>query len=214
MVTEGEQNVAGVDSQQNLSALMDGELDGERAGREIFRLKTDAPARQAWDAYHLIGDAMRGNARSPTSVSTFGLRFSELLAQEPTVLAPVTNLAKVGRGHDIGAPVPRVPRKLQSYALSAAASVAAVAVVGWAALNLLQQDAPVIPAGGLATAPAAIQPPRSAPMPPLAAAPQVQAVPAAAEPVHEYLLAHQGISPTTAIQGVAPYVRTISSTGE
>ena len=35
----------------------------------------------------------------------------------------------------------------------------------------------------------------------------------AAEHLHEYLLAHQGISPSTAFQGVAPYVRTVSGAG-
>jgi sigma-E factor negative regulatory protein RseA len=222
MVTDGRHNVESVDIGQSLSALMDGELEGEHAGREIARLKADVPAREFWDNSHLIGDAMRGGALSAASVSTFGRRFSELLAQEPTVLAPVTNLANVGSVRDISADfsssAPRVtPRKWQTYAMSAAASVAAVAVVGWAALNMLQPDTPATPAGatgGLATAPVAVQPQPEA-IPPAATALQAQpAALAAAEPVQEYLWAHQGVSPTTAIQGVTPYVRTVSSTGE
>ena len=37
---------------------------------------------------------------------------------------------------------------------------------------------------------------------------------AASDNIHEYLLAHQGISPLTAIQGVTPYIRTVSSNGD
>jgi hypothetical protein len=29
--------------------------------------------------------------------------------------------------------------------------------------------------------------------------------------MNEYLLAHQGVSPSSGLQGVAPYIRTISS---
>jgi hypothetical protein len=35
------------------------------------------------------------------------------------------------------------------------------------------------------------------------------AIPEAAR-AHDYLLAHQGVSPSTALQGVAPYVRTVT----
>jgi len=30
--------------------------------------------------------------------------------------------------------------------------------------------------------------------------------------MNEYLMAHQGFSPSTAIQGLAPYIRTVSAT--
>lgn len=115
------------------------------------------------------------------------------------------------------APRVRLPKTLQTYALSAAASVAAFAAVGWVAINMTGPDtAP----GTVAQTPAATQ---SAAAPaasqttlaPVAAAPAVapgiEPVAAAPEHVHEYLLAHQGISPSTAIQGVAPYIRTVSS---
>ena len=192
---------------QSVSTLMDGELEGDEAAREIARLKVssaDAPGREreTWDAYHLIGDVMRdGAAGVPLLSAGFSTRFCERLAQEPTVLAP-----RAMR-------VPRVARKVQAYALSAAASVAAVAVVAWMALgtpgtpSLLKPDTPAV----LAQAPLT---PRTQPLVAVLPPQFAKAHDAASKHMHEYLLAHQGISPTTAIQGVAPYIRTVSTTGE
>ena len=42
-----------------ISALMDGELGEREAAETIAALANDAQARDAWRAYHLIGDAMR-----------------------------------------------------------------------------------------------------------------------------------------------------------
>lgn len=200
---------------QNVSSLMDGELEGHDALREIARIKGDEDARgdgvenvsrDAWDTFHLIGDVMRdGAAGAPVVSAGFGARFSARLAQEPTVLAPRALLPSPAKS------------RFQTYALSAAASVAAVAVVGWMALS---NTKPAGVAGGeLAKAPVTL-PQVAAPAPQVAAlSPQVAAaVVAAAKPapehMHEYLLAHQGISPTTAFQGVAPYVRTVSAAGD
>ena len=41
-----------------ISALMDGELDEREAAEVINALGSDAQARDAWRAYHLIGDAL------------------------------------------------------------------------------------------------------------------------------------------------------------
>jgi hypothetical protein len=62
----------------------------------------------------------------------------------------------------------------------------------------------------------ALQSPPVAPsIAPLAPQGQIEPVAVVApEHVHEYLLAHQGISPITAIQGVTPYIRTVSSAGD
>lgn len=171
---------------ERVSTLMDGELDADEAAREITRFKQNDALRDAWNTYHTIGDAMRGeHSRAGLSVE-FSKRLSERLALEPTVVAPRL----------------RAPKSKQTWALAAAASVAAVAVVGWMALNMLSPD---IAPDTLAQAPVVILKP--------AAPVRVEPVAAVAEHVHEYLLAHQGISPSTAIQGVAPYIRTVSNVG-
>lgn len=170
---------------EKLSALMDGELDERQAQQEFAQLRQDGESRQKWDTFHLIGDALRGERLLLTDVVK---SFSERLAKEPTVLAPRRGLR----------------RRIATYALSAAASVAAVALVAWVAISTH-----TVTPQEVASAP---------PPPPQVALPAVAPVaPAALASVpddgrtSEYLLAHQGFSPSTAIQGVAPYIRSVSA---
>jgi sigma-E factor negative regulatory protein RseA len=166
-----------------ISALMDGELDARQAEQQVGRLRHDTEARACWDTFHLIGDALRGECRFSAQ---FGARLYARLEQEPTVLAP-RRRTPAGRA--------------TAYALSAAASVAAVALVGWVAL----QNAPVPPAQ-IAAAPAPV--PVSVPVTP----PPVEPVSVPSEgTMNQYIFAHQGFSPSTAIQGLAPYIRSVSA---
>jgi sigma-E factor negative regulatory protein RseA len=97
---------------QELSSLMDGELEADEARRAIRSCCGSESLKEKWQAYHLIGEAMRGE--SPCrGVAT--RRIMEAIEREPTVLAPRLRL---------GASAGRV-------AFAAAASVATVAVVGW-----------------------------------------------------------------------------------
>src|SRR2546428_6031261 len=68
---------------EKLSALIDGELQGDSLHAHLGRLRADPELRSAWDAYHLIGDALRGET-SPGIVD----RVIARLREEPTVLAP------------------------------------------------------------------------------------------------------------------------------
>jgi sigma-E factor negative regulatory protein RseA len=90
--------------------------------------------------------------------------------------------------------------------MSAAASLSAVALVAWVAMN--QGGPEPAPFGQQAentTAPRVVPP---------AAVPVAVALPN--EPsdgrMNEYLLAHERFSPSTALQGLAPYIRTVSVT--
>jgi len=153
---------------EKLSAWMDGELERGDALQLPPQLKRNADLRGNWDCYHLIGDALRG-MQGPDLCA----RICAQLDAEPTVLAPRRRSAA---------------EKARWIALSAAASVAAVAFVGWMALPGLQQDTLQV-----------------------AAKTEVKqvAVPAG-EGAKDYLLAHQRYSPSNAMQGVAPYVRTVA----
>jgi sigma-E factor negative regulatory protein RseA len=166
---------------EQISALIDGELQSDDAGRELSRVKQDPDLRDTWDTYHLIGDALRGG-----SVLSIGLdrRLAERLASEPTVVAPQRRATR------------RIPTAV-SYALSAAASLCAVAAVAWVALSGTGEPQP-----GIAQAPAVAN---VAPVVATTATPE-------AVRTNDYLLAHQGVSPSTALQGVAPYVRTVTMT--
>jgi sigma-E factor negative regulatory protein RseA len=165
-----------------ISALMDGELGADEARRQIVSLKDDQALRTRWDEFHLIGDALRGESLlSPQ----FGDALARRLAAEPTILAP----------RRLRSPVKRAT----TYAMSAAASLAAAALVAWVALT------PTTPAM-VAQQPA----PASTPIKPAEAAPTLANVSSEGR-MNEYILAHQGFSPSTAIQGLAPYIRSVST---
>jgi sigma-E factor negative regulatory protein RseA len=166
---------------ERLSALMDGELQGEEFLSQLGRLQSDPGLRSTWDTYHLIGDALRGHV-CPAIVTGVVAR----LKQEPTVLAPRRHPAGFGR--------------LARYAMSAAAGIAAIALVSWTAAPLWR-GAPQIAAS---PAPAEVK---------QAAAAEPRATVTAAE-VENYLLAHQPYSQTSMLQGIAPYVRTVADEGQ
>jgi sigma-E factor negative regulatory protein RseA len=163
-----------------ISALMDGELDDKSAAQLIDALGRDGDALHAWRTYHLISDAMRD---SRVLSDGFTARLAARLMAEPALLAP--------------AGLQREPRKW--IALSAAASVAAVSLVGWLAFapqrdaGLLQPQMAQAPAGPV------LRPDRKQPV--------IVPLPSA---TNDYLLAHQGFSPRASLQGMAPYVRTVS----
>ncbi len=164
-----------------ISALMDGELDDRQAREQLVRLKQDEELTGCWHTFHIIGDALRGE---PVLSQGFNRRLTDRLNGEATVLAPQRRVAK----------------RMTAYALSAAASVSAVALVGWIAFV----NNPFAPQLELAKAPAATAlPPAATPAAQLANVPNDGRM-------NEYLIAHQGFSPSTSIQGVVPYIRTVS----
>jgi len=177
---------------EKISMLMDGELDEHESQGLLKRLKNDPELARGWHDYHLIGDAMRGER--PLSAG-FNERLGARMAAEPTILAP-QRASK---------------RSATAYALSAAASISAVALVGWVAfVNYPEAPAPQIAQAPLAAPPAitavsAITPPAAAPQPQLASV-------SSEGKMNEYLMAHQEFSPSTAIQGLAPYIRSVSTT--
>ena len=165
---------------EKISALMDGELEEHQSRQQLVRLKQDEDLLQCWQTFHLIGDALRGERVLSHNIER---RVIARLAEEPTVLAPQRSMTK----------------RFTAYALSAAASLSAVALVGWVAFV----NNPVAPQPDLAKAPSA----------PAATVPSTQlaSVPSDGR-MNEYLIAHQEFSPSTAIQGLAPYIRGVSTT--
>jgi sigma-E factor negative regulatory protein RseA len=156
---------------EELSRLMDGELPDSEVDRVVGACRS-SEGLDAWACYHLIGDTLRGARLAKPMASR---RFSQALAAEPTVLAPR-----------------RAPRAMASWAWAAAATVAAVTVVGWTAMSLTQTPGTAIAkAREAGTLTAARVRPQTLPQ--------------------DYVLAHQEFSPATAIQGVRPYVRAVSA---
>lgn len=168
-----------------LSALMDGELDDKSAAEVIDALGRDREAIQTWRIYQLISDAMR---ESRVLSEGFTARLAARLAAEPTVLAPRARVPGFA------------PESRRWFVVSAAASVlAAVGLVGWLAFAPHPQVTPT-PAPVAQAQPVTETKPAIVPLPSAA---------------NDYLLAHQGFSPRVSLQGMAPYVRTVSEqTGE
>lgn len=162
-----------------ISALMDGELDGHEAETLLAALRKEGEARAAWRAYHLISDSLHDTRMlSPD----FAARVAARLAEEPTLLGPALLPAR---------------QRPRWQVLPVAASVAAVALVGWLAFGPRQLEQTPVP---VAEAPRAV---------PVAKAEPVRVPPPAA--ADDYLLAHRRYSPRSSLQGMAPYVRTVSA---
>lgn len=152
---------------EDISRLMDGELEDDAFERVLGGMRSPG-AIATWTCYHAIGDSLRGEC---TVAPRLSRRIAVALAQEPTVLAPTR----------------RADRPV-AWAWAAAATVAAVAVVGWTAVSFT--DAPT-QAVAFARDAATV---RSESLRP-------QVIPA------DYLMAHSDFSPSTPIQRVAPIQR-------
>jgi len=173
---------------EKISQMVDGELEANECRVQIRRLMQDRELAERWETYHLIRDVLRNEAGAGFGVAT---QVAAHLEREPTVVAPRTWLST----HTLRQTLPM------------AAAVAGVALVGWLALSFhpspRQSEAVAtqkssVP-GRLASASGSVRTPPA----PLSARPSGR--------VNEYLLAHQEFSPTSAMQGVASYVRTVSA---
>ncbi|MCC7038822.1 MAG: sigma-E factor negative regulatory protein [Burkholderiales bacterium] len=163
---------------EKISRLMDGELDAAEFDACCAQLGS-AEARATWRCYHVIGDHLRGTGVAAGGGDAFLSRLHTALAAEPTVLAP----QRV-----------RTATPPATFAWAIAATLAAVTVVGWTAMSMVD-----VPPNGMAKArdvatvrAGAIRSP-------------------AADLPNEYLLAHQEYSPL-ALQGGAPYLRSAAMT--
>lgn len=98
---------------EQLSALMDGELDLDENPHLYTALCKSPEAEKYWSTYHMIGDVMRGEFQVQRGLHA---KVMEQLEGEPTVLAPRR----------------RIRNALQSnFLVPVFASAAAVAFVGW-----------------------------------------------------------------------------------
>ena len=172
-----------------LSALIDGELDVASAEHVIKAAKTGGELKNCWAHYHLIGDAMRNQAHTSHD---FSARVMDALENEPIIFAPnahstsgagleATNILTNGHKPSAASSSARYAKSYQNIKnnklWSVAASVAAVMFVGVMVLQLNQAEE-------------------------LAPVEIAQSVPT------EYLQAHQAAAPN----GAAYYIQTASFT--
>lgn len=155
---------------QEISALMDGEMFEDQADAFLDKLKRHPEAQQDWESYHLIGDVLR----QPDHIcKSFEESFHERLQAEPTVFAP----------HH------RTSQRVRNFALSAVASVMALALVAWLSLQVGNEPAPQV---------AAVQ------------IQQNNAIRPVSAQTDDYLKAHQEYSPSADVHGAASYIHAVA----
>jgi sigma-E factor negative regulatory protein RseA len=157
-------------------------MDGELDDRAAAQMMDSlADDREALQAWREYHLISDALRESRVLSEGFSARVADELAKEPTVLAP--------RGLKRGRKAEE-PRRW----VAMAAGVAAVALVGW--LGFAPQQTAVAPVA---------QAPKISPV--VESKPALVPLPSG---TNDYLLAHQGFSPRVSLQGMAPYVRTVS----
>jgi sigma-E factor negative regulatory protein RseA len=71
---------------EQISALLDDELNDREAETTLTRLRDRDELQQTWERYHLIGDVMRGE-RIHAEISQTAARVQAQVAQEPAIIA-------------------------------------------------------------------------------------------------------------------------------
>jgi sigma-E factor negative regulatory protein RseA len=157
---------------QHISMLMDGELFDDEASALFDKMKHQSEGLDEWTVYHLISDVLRQPDHIHADISNF---LRERLKDEPTVLAPYGETRHRARW----------------FAVSAAASVLALAVVVWLS--------------------AQVAPEAAAPQVAMQQQPNVRTVGYSVKrDMNDYLMAHQEYSPATSVQGATVYIRTVA----
>jgi sigma-E factor negative regulatory protein RseA len=110
---------------EDLSSLIDGELDPHESAAVLDALCRDAELQRRWSDLQLVGDALRSTEVAACHVDGFCARVKNALADEPTVLAP-----RAGR-----------PAAVRRYAIPGVAVAASVAAIAFVAVPLLRAPA-------------------------------------------------------------------------
>jgi sigma-E factor negative regulatory protein RseA len=116
------------DKRELVSALADGQLSGEAFARGVEIAVTDAAAREAWHAYHLIGDVLRSGelARCAPPDRFLGRLQERLRAEQVAVDMPPAQVHTQIQTRDAAN-----DSAFRWKMVAAAASVAAVSAIAW-----------------------------------------------------------------------------------
>lgn len=199
-----------------ISALMDGELDAMETGK----LLQDRTLKSTWHRYHIISDVLQN--RTPTPNLELSLSISELIRNEPAILAPTRKA---------------MPAYLRPVAgIAVAASVATLAILGVQQYRAsqLQSSAPAL--ASVADSNTMIPVPASAPVPLVVERAGVQPVLVStrttvpmvqpvdnqtatyqagpdSQQISRYILNHNEYQSMAGVHGVTPHVRLVATDG-
>ncbi len=193
---------------EEISALMDGEVDYQKMQQYLREMRNDPDQRNCWEQYHLIGDALRNNL-PPHLNRSFVNSISEAIAEEdlPAPVAPqVTQTPKTKRQAMIN--------PFSGFAI--AASVAAVAYLGVGMITVEEAAGPSMASNTSTVAPVA---PVAQNLPQTLPQSGVQTVqgqqwtisqPAVESRLNNYLYSHRNVAGSTAINPVVvPHARLV-----
>jgi sigma-E factor negative regulatory protein RseA len=182
-----------------MSALADGQLDGEDLAAALHASRHDDSAVACWDTYHLIGDALRSPSQGARGAdAAFLSRLNQRLAQEVPPGAPSRPAAQPVV-HDMPLVLP--PHRSQASndgefrwkLVAGFASLAAVSAIAWNAAGLLSPAA----APQLAQAPSPQQVVVASPQGPMVRDARLE----------ELLAAHKQLGGTSALQEPSGFLR-------
>jgi sigma-E factor negative regulatory protein RseA len=118
------------DKRELISALADGQLAGEAFARGVELAATDAAAREAWHAYHLIGDVLRsGELARCAPADRFMGRLQERLRRERIVVESHAVVGAVRRAEAAN------DGTFRWKIVAGVASVAAFSAIAWTVIG-------------------------------------------------------------------------------
>lgn len=154
------------ETKESLSALLDGELDGQEADRLLALTRESEELRRLWGRYHLVGDLLRGEKVLVEASSLADLVQARLRDEPPIIAAPreagepkqagpAAAVSPIAKPRPAARPLPSQWRRMAT-GTALAASVAALALFLSPLLIQSQAPAPVALAARPAAPPATV----------------------------------------------------------
>ena len=114
-----------MDNQELISALADGQLQGEAFARGVQAACADARGREAWCSYHLVGEVLRtGRASTGMPPEAFLAKLQRRLGEEPAAAPRAAARPELLHAREAA-------NDWRWKIAAGVASVAAVVAVGW-----------------------------------------------------------------------------------
>lgn len=143
-----------------ISALADGQLQGNAFARAVESAAQDPGAREAWHTYHLIGDVLRSSdLAAPRSPDRFLAKLQQRLGEEKPVLALHHEAVQASA---VQHPEAANDASLRWKVAAGFASVAAVAAIGWNVVGAASAPGPQL--AGATQPPAVVAASQGGPM--------------------------------------------------
>lgn len=177
---------------EQISALVDGELEGSEQERVIKQIEQDPQLQRQWGRYNLISDALNSHL-SGNVKHNLASRVSDALEQEPIVFAP---------------------RKKKTHIKNVFKHAASMAVAASVAVVIVLSVQPEAPTNGGQLTQIAEVPAENDWVRVSGTRWDLESQPAVESKLNSYLVNHSEYTLSTGMQGVIPYVRIVGYDAE